>query len=109
MAINKDGKIAILNHERKILYIGDVCVELNSFEVDKSFSLSLRESYIYAVRFSSFDGTIIAAGLYTVYIYTEDGELQRKIEKPTEYGSIGSVAINHVTKSILAKTSDCIC
>ena len=106
MAINKDGKIAILNREENILYIGDVCVELNSFKVDKSFSLSLRESYICAVRFSSFGGTIIAAGRETVYIYTEDGELQRKIKKPTGYGDIDSVAINHVTKHILLKTND---
>ena len=106
MAINKEGKIAILNQQRNILYIGDVCVELNSFKVDKSFSLSLRESYFCAVRFSSFDGTIIAAGRETVYIYTEDGELQRKIKKPTGYGDIDSVAINHVTKHILLKTND---
>ena len=101
MAINKEGKIAILNHEN-ILYIGDVCVELNSFKVDKSFSV--RGSYIYTVRFSSFDRTIIAADLYTVYIYTEDGKLQRKIKKLTGYGDIDSVAINHVTKRILVKT-----
>ena len=102
IAINKDGKIAISNRAENILYIGDVCVELNSFKVDKSFSV--RESYICAVRFSSFDGTIIAADLYNVYIYTEDGELQRKIKKPTGYGYIDSVAINHVTKRILVKT-----
>ena len=108
IAINKDGKIAILNCEENILYIGDVCVELNSFKVDKSFSV--RESYIYAVRFSSFDGTIIVAGRKAVYIYTENGELQRKIENPTRYGRIVSVAINHATKHILVKTkqtSDC--
>ena len=108
MAINKDGKIAILHCKVNILYIGDVCVELNSFKVDKSFSLG--ESPIYAVRFSSFDGTIIAAGEETVYIYTENGELQRKIKKPTGYGYIDSVVINHATKHILVKTkqtSDC--
>jgi hypothetical protein len=108
MAINKNGKIVILNCEQKLLYIGNVCVELNSFKVDKSFSLG-KSSY-YSVRFSSFDGTIIVESVSTVYIYTEDGELQRKIETPTGYGYIGSVAINHVTKRILVKTnqfSDC--
>ena len=108
MAINKDGKIAILNRGDYILYIGDVCVELNSFKVDKSFSLG--ESPIYAVRFSSFDGTIIAAGGETVYIYTENGELQHEFKKPTGYRRIVSVAINHATKHILVTTkqaSDC--
>ncbi|CAB3993596.1 Hypothetical predicted protein [Paramuricea clavata] len=103
MAVNKDGKIAILNREENILYIGDVCVELNSFKVDKSFFL--RElSICNHVRFSSFDGTIIAASWENVYIYTENGELQHKIEKPTGYGFIDSVAINHVTKRILVTT-----
>jgi hypothetical protein len=103
MAINKDGKIAILNYEENILYIGDVYVELNSFKVDKSFSIN---KYIDAVRFSSFDGTIIAANTSTVYIYTENGELQREIERPTGYmGYIDTVAINHVTKRILVKIS----
>ena len=107
MAINKDGKIAILNCEENILYIGDVCVELNSFKVDKSFSIN---KYINAVRFSSFDGTIIAANIFTVYIYTENGELQREIERPTGYmGYIDTVAINHVTKRILviSRAPDC--
>ena len=104
MAIKKDGKIAILNREENILYIGDVCVEQNSFKVDKSFFL--RElSICNHVRFSRFDGTIIAASWETVYIYTENGKLQRKIEKPTGYGFIDSVAINHATKRILVKTN----
>ena len=111
MAINKDGKIAILDldpellyhSENNILYIGNVCVELISFKVDKSFSLE--KSLYYSVRFASFDGTIIVEGVFTVYIYTENGELQRKIETPTRYGYINqSVAINHITKHILVKT-----
>ena len=110
MAINKDGKIAILNCMENILYIGNVCVELNSFQVDKSFSLNIVLP-IYEVRFSNFDGTkIIAIVTSAVYIYTESGELQREIETPTGYGHINSVAINHVTKRILVKTkqsSDC--
>ncbi len=40
MAVNKNGKIAILNRKTKILYIGNVCIELNSFEVDKSLFLN---------------------------------------------------------------------
>ncbi|CAB4020390.1 Hypothetical predicted protein [Paramuricea clavata] len=103
MAIKKNGKIAILNHARNILYIGNVCVELNSFKVDKSFSLRLRESDIHAVRFSSFAGTIVATGQKDVYIYTENRELQRTIENPTGCGYIASVAINHITKHTLLK------
>ena len=111
MAINKDGKIAILNCEGKILYIGNICMELNSFEIDKSFSLE--ELYIrgylshasITIRFSNFNGTkIIAANRYTVYIYTEDGQIQCKIKIPEEHGCIESVAINHVTKRILVQT-----
>ncbi len=109
MAVNKDAKIAILNCETKILYIGDVCIEQNSFKVDKSFSLnelSIQSSFSHVnVRFSDCNGTkVIAAGNYAVYIYTENGQLQRKIKIPKEHGSgIGSVATNHVTKRILVK------
>ena len=109
MAINKDGKIAILNCEGKILYIGNIRVELNSFEIDKS--LSLNELYVggysshVSIRFSDFNGTkTIAADDDTVYIYTEDGQVQCKIKIPEEQGFIESVAINHITKCILVKT-----
>ena len=107
MAVNKDGKIAILNCETKILYVGNVCIEENSFKVDKSFSLnelSIQE-FSSSVRFSDCNGTkVIAADMYAVYIYTENGQLQRKIKIPKEHGSgIWSVAINHITKRILVK------
>jgi hypothetical protein len=105
MAINKNGKIAILIRKQKLLYIGNVCVELNSFnKVDKSFH---RESNIHTVRFSSFDGTIIAADPSYVYICTVNGELQCKIKTPIliGYGYFDSVAINHATKYILVKTN----
>jgi hypothetical protein len=110
MAVNKNGKIAILSSEGNILYIGNICVELNSFRVDKS--LSLKEfnvwgySSLVSIRFSDFNGTkIIAANNEYVYIYTEDGQVQRKIKIPKEHRFIVSVAINHVTKRILVKTS----
>ena len=109
MAVNKDGKIAILNCDEKILYIGNVCVELNSFRVDKSLSLdelSINLLSHASIKFSDFNGTkIIAADNETVYIYTEDGQVQRKIKIPDEHRFIKSVAINHVTKRILVKTS----
>ncbi|CAB4002590.1 Hypothetical predicted protein [Paramuricea clavata] len=105
MAINKDGKIAILNCDENILYIGDVCVELNSFKVDKIFSFRELPICNHAL-FSSFDGTIIVAGRETVYIYTENGRLQREIKKPAGYYRFDdSVAIDHVTKRILVKTN----
>jgi hypothetical protein len=110
MALNKNGKIAILNCEGKILYIGNICVELNSFRVDKSLSLMELNFWRYtshvSIRFSDFNGTkIIAADDDTVYIYTEDGQVQRKIKIPNQHQFIESVAINHVTKRILVKTS----
>ena len=57
------------------------------------------------VRFSDLIGIkLIAADEYTVYIYTENGQLQRKINIPKEHESeIYSVAINHVAKRILVK------
>ena len=109
MAINRDGKIAILNCETKVLYIGNACIEQNTFRVHHSFSLKeLSRKYVLSnvnVWFSDFSGTkVIAADDYTVYIYTEKGQLQRKIKILKEHGSrISSVAINHVTKRILVK------
>ena len=107
MAVNKDGKIAILNWKTKILYVGNVCVEQNSFKVHKIFSLNeLSIPALFSnVRFSDCNETkVIAAGNYAVYIYTENGQLQRKIKIPKEHGcKISSVAINHVTKRILVK------
>ena len=112
MAVNKNGKIAILNCKGEILYIGNICVELNSFRVDKSLSvkeLNVGYSLHVSIRFSDFNGTkIIVANYDTVYIYTEDGQVQRKIKIPKEHGFIEiiqSVAINHVAKRILVKTS----
>ena len=109
MAINKDGKIAILNCKSKILYIGNICVELNSFKIDKIISLDelYVEGFLSAslLGFSDFNGTkIIAADCDTVYIYTEDGQAQRKIKIPEGQGFIESGAINYVTKHILVKT-----
>ncbi len=106
LAVNKDGKIAILKCGTKVLYIGNVCIQRNSFQVDNIFpldELSIQDTSSYVnVRFSDFNGTkVIAADKYTVYICTESGQLQRKIEI---HGSeIHSVAINHVTKRILVK------
>ena len=108
MAITKDGKIVILNCEgRKILYIGNICMELNSFEIDKSFSLEKLYLAIVRIGFSDFNGTkIIVADRYTVNIYTEDGQLQRTITifGFLKHAFIESVAINHVTKRILVQT-----
>ncbi len=117
MAINKDRKIAILNREKEILH-DHVSFEQNSFkaefaEFDKSLSLkelSIQDNILWHpnVRFSDFHGTkVIAADNNAVYIYTENGQLQRKIMIPEEHGYISrSVAINHVTKRILVKTNN---
>ncbi len=105
MAINKDGRIAILDGEKKTLYIGNACVKLNSFQVENNFWLNelLENSSVVL----DFDGTkVVAAAQHRshVYIYTENGQLQSKFKIPEEHGYIDSVAINHVTKRILVKT-----
>jgi hypothetical protein len=106
MAVNKDGKIAILIYKFKILYTGNICVEQNSFKMDKMLSLIEGHSSYVSIRFSDFNETkILVADDDTVYIYTEDGQVQRKVTIPKEHRSIKSVAINHVTKRILVKTS----
>ena len=106
MAINEDGRIAILDRDKKTLYIGNTCVKLNSFQVEKIFSFSeVRENCSVVL---AFDGTkVVAAAEYSshVYIiYTENGQLQSKFKIPQGHEFIVSVAINHVTKRILVKT-----
>ena len=104
MAINKDGRIAILDFKKKTLYIGNACVKLNSFQVEKNVSLNEAPENCSVL---AFDGTkVVAAAKYRqhVYIYTENGQLQSKIKIPEGHGFIVSVAINHVTKRILVKT-----
>jgi hypothetical protein len=110
MAINEDGRIAILDRWSNILYIGNVCIEMSSFEIEKNVQLR-KLSDVYSVPnirlFSDTDGTkIIVATSYAVYIYTENGKLQRKIKKPDGHSYIASVAIDHATKRILVKTRD---
>jgi hypothetical protein len=105
MAINKDGKIAILNREKSFLYIGNVCAKLNSFKVDDCLRLNELSIMRVNFRFSDFNGTkIISADKYAVYICTENGESEQKIKIPEEHGLVESVAINHSTKHILVKT-----
>ena len=102
MAI-KERKIAILDRENKMVYIGNVCVELNArYEVEKSLHV---KDFVKKIRFSYFKGIkIIVLGLKTIYIYTENGELEREIAISEEYGPGQSLAINHVTQRILIKT-----
>ena len=102
MAINKQRKIAVVDGENKTVYIGNVCVELNAYKVEKSFHVKdlvekIRFSYCNAVK-------IIVLGWRAIYIYTENGELEREIEIPEEYGRGQSLAINHVTQRILITT-----
>jgi hypothetical protein len=108
MIVNRDRKIFILNCETKVLYIGSVSVELNLFEVARSLSLSeIGMGFLPSLRFADFSGTkIIAADLFNLYIYTENGQLHRKIRIPEKLRYIDSFAINHVMKCILVKTHD---
>ena len=108
MIIKKDGKISIFNCETKALYIGKVCIELNSFEVERSLSLTeVGMGFLPCLRFADFNGAkIIAADLFHFYIYTEMGGLQLKIRIPEKHEFIDSFAINHMMKRILVKTRD---
>ena len=66
MAINKDGKIAILNWMEDTLYFGKVCLEPNSFKVEKGLSLEEVEIEIEdlksgKVKFVDSNGTKLVA------------------------------------------------
>ena len=102
MAKTKHRKIAILDRNIEMVYIGNVCVELNAYEVEKSFHV---EDHVEKIRFSNFNGIkMIALGWRTIYIYTENGELEREIEIPREFGNGQSLAIHHITQRILITT-----
>lgn len=110
IAINKDGRIGILNCEKKTLCLGSINLQQNMFVVEKCLSLSelFIENYLsYSnVRFLESSGLkIVAADKCSVYIYNDDGQLQRNIRMLEGHGRIHSVAINHVTKRLLVKTS----
>ena len=87
VAVHRDRKIAILNCEKKTLHIGNADVQLNTFKVDKSLSLDELDINRFTARinvtFADFSGTkIIAADCHIVYIYTENGQLQHKVDIP---------------------------
>ncbi|CAB4031520.1 Deleted in malignant brain tumors 1 [Paramuricea clavata] len=109
MTINKDGDIAILDCEKKILYIGRAQIELNSFIVSNRFyvtELFTTESTWLNLRFSLNGKNLIAADERTVYIFAKNGKLQQNIKIFEDKGDefIYSVAINHITKCIMIKT-----
>ena len=102
MAINNDKKIAVVDMENQILRIGTLC-KTDSFEVDNSFHIHKSSGNEQAIRFLDDNGTkiIFANSGDCFYIYTENGELERKVIIPEEYRGIWSVAINYITKRIL--------
>ena len=105
MAVNNDKIMAVLDPEEKILHGGTSC-KTNSLVVDNSFHLDEFSDRVCAIRFLDNGTKIIAASYYenSFYIYAEDGEMERKVMIPGEYGYIYSVAINYITKRILVKT-----
>ena len=104
----RDGKIAFHDMAKNTIYVGHVCIELNSFILDKTFDfpITLELFPCFDIRFTDMSGTkIIARYLQVVCIYnTENGQLERKIKVPEKHGLIYSVAINHATKRILVQT-----
>ncbi|XP_028406532.1 uncharacterized protein LOC114529008 [Dendronephthya gigantea] len=107
IAVNNDKMIAVFDREKQILHVGTSC-KTNSFEVHNSFHLKELSDRVNMIRFLDNNGTkIIAAGYLKdcFYIYTENGELERKVMIPKKYGYIYSVAINYITKRILVITN----
>ncbi|XP_028406525.1 uncharacterized protein LOC114529004 [Dendronephthya gigantea] len=104
VAVNNDKKIAVVEPGKQILHVGTSC-KTDSFIVDNSFHLKELFDRVRAIRFLDNNGTkIIVAYWHCFYIYTENGELERKVMMPEEYEGLDSVAINYVTKQILVKT-----
>ena len=108
MTVSQDEQIGILDSAQNILHIGKIRPG-RSTEVtfDKSYHLkALSDVRCTKIQFSNYFGrNIIAADdKDTVYIYTENGLLQRRIKLPNGYGKIYSFAINHKTKRILVNT-----
>ena len=100
MVLNKDGKMAILDCRGKILYEK---IEQNLFQAEKRLSFIPEEieflSFVMK-NFADINSTkIIAANRYNLYIYTDNGRLERKII--ADGGLNQSVTINQVTKCIL--------
>ena len=102
MAINKDGKMAILDCQGKTLY-EKIGLEQNLFQAKKRLSFIPEElkflSFVIK-KSADFNSTkIIAAHRHRLYIYTEDGRLERNI---IAYRGLNkSLTINQVTKCIL--------
>ncbi|XP_028406533.1 uncharacterized protein LOC114529009 [Dendronephthya gigantea] len=108
IAVNNDKMIAVFDRRLQILHVGTSC-KTNSFEVHNSFHLKELSHRVNMIRFLDNNGTKIIATDYLkfcFYIYTENGELERKVMIPEKYGSSTSVAINYITKRILVLTDD---
>ena len=106
IAISNDGQIAILNCTKKLLHIGHVCFEVNSFEVDKELSLekSLEEHPVSLKFQSGFNETrIVIADSHTIHIYAENGRRQQKIKMDQEM-KIRSFALDYINGRFLVKT-----
>ena len=104
MAISNDGKIAILNCKKKLLHIGYVRFELNSFEVDKKLSLKKLEHPV-SLKFQSvFNETkVIVTDSHTIHIYADNGRRQQKI-KMDRAMNIRSFALDYIKERFLVKT-----
>ena len=113
IAINKDGKIAILDSENSMLCFANVSIDMNSFAVEKI--ISLRQPWLEGdpsslkITPSYLNGTKITDAfiLYdenSIYIATDTGDLQRKITIPKEHEGVESIVVNHTRQRILVQT-----
>ena len=108
MAISKDRKIAILDCQQKTLYIQKMSIEeyLSKFKKRLSFiQVEIKGRFFVKIMFADFSSRkIIVVDQFNIHIYTDNGQLERKIDTLKELGCLlSSAAINHVMKRILVK------
>ena len=110
MALSKDGKIATLDCEEKTLFIGKASLEQNLFEVEEfllPFQLEMENLLYMKIMFADFNSTQIVAGDWlNIYIYTDNGKLERKFKATLEQGFIQSFTMNQVMKRIVVKVKN---
>ena len=101
IAINKEGKIAIFDSERKMLHIGNLNTKFN-----ESIHLNEISGRFVDIQYLDTKLIVVSNPKDTVYVYTDDGQLEHKFKIPERSSHVHSVAINYVTKRILVKMRD---
>ena len=109
IAINLPGRLAIVDRVNKVMYIGNACVNSNAYNVEKTFNV---KEVPLSIHFSSRNARvlnlnkrkIIVLAWHSVYVYTENGKLEKEIKIPHKYGAGKSLEVDHATKHIRIET-----